>query len=305
MRLPGKILRTACLLGFKKETPHYAGSGLVVAVPGARGDSHFYLVTSKSVAERMDCCPILIGLNYKDGRKAILEADTLPWYFHPTETIAVDAAVTPFAATNWDLLDIEPVPERLFASGEMTRNGSIAVGDEITAVSAFTRFSWEDDRHFPIVRTGHLSMIPTLRLPVRHSEPMDAYVAEIAGLSGSPIWTQPTAGLYTAQKEDGQTNPSPQLDDGANVIFLGLLHGTWEVPDGAMKGQTAPYTKNMTSGMSIIVPAHKILEVINQPELASLRKKNDEQTPMKSIFRPLSFGETDTGDYRLAGAVNP
>ena len=57
MRLPNRILHTACLLGFKKETPHYAGSGFVVAVPGAHGNSHLYLVTAKHLAERMECHP--------------------------------------------------------------------------------------------------------------------------------------------------------------------------------------------------------------------------------------------------------
>jgi hypothetical protein len=42
MRLPDRVLNTACLLGFKKETPQYAGTGLVVAVPGAHGNSHLY-----------------------------------------------------------------------------------------------------------------------------------------------------------------------------------------------------------------------------------------------------------------------
>ena len=53
MRLPDRLLNTACLLGFKKELPQYAGTGFVVAVPGAHGNSHLYVVTSKRVAEKM------------------------------------------------------------------------------------------------------------------------------------------------------------------------------------------------------------------------------------------------------------
>lgn len=44
-----------------------------------------------------------------------------------------------------------------------------------------------------------------------------------------------------------------------------------------MKGVSAHYSENMTSGMSIIVPAHQILEVINQPELAAMCEKNEER----------------------------
>ena len=281
MRLPDRILHTAFLLGFKKETPHYAGCGFVVAVPGAHGNPHLYVVTSRHVAERMECCPIIMGFSYRDGSKALLEADNGHWYAHPTEASAVDVAVTPFAPSQWDLLDLEPVPEHLFASGERIRRASIGVGDEITAIGVFTRFSYED-RHLPIVRTGNLAMLPTLRIPVKNFEPMEAYVAEIEGLSGSPVWVRPTNYFDEAQKDAGGEKPSVPLNDDTDMLFLGLLHGRWEVSEGAMEGRSAQYTQNMTSGMSIIVPAHKILEVTNQPELAAMRAKNDEKIAKKS-----------------------
>jgi hypothetical protein len=276
MRLPDRILNTACLLGFKRETPHYAGTGFVVAVPGAHGNPHLYVVTAKSVAEKMECCPMIMGFSYKDGSKALLEADNVHWYSHPTEAGAVDAAVAPFAPAQWDLLDLEPVPEHLFASGERMRKASIGVGDEITAIGVFTRFSYED-RHLPIVRTGNLAMLPTLHIPVKDFEPMEAYVAEIEGLTGSPIWARPTAYFNPSQKDGGEEKPSVPSNGDTDMIFLGLLHGPWEVSKWAMEGQNAQYTENMISGMSIIVPAHKILEVINQAELATMRKKNDEK----------------------------
>ena len=274
MRLPDWIVHTAFLLGFKKETPQYAGSAFVVAVAGAHGNSHLYVVTAKHLAERMECCPIIMGFSYRDGSKALLEADNVHWYAHPTEAGAIDVAVTPFAPAQWDLLDLEPVPEHLFCSGERMRKASIGVGDEITAIGVFTRFSYED-RHLPIVRTGNLAMLPTLRIPVKNFEPMEAYVGEIEGLSGSPIWVRPTAHLNTAQKDGDEEKPSVPFDGHTDMIFLGLLHGRWEISERAMEGQSARYTENMISSMSIIVPAHKILEVINQPKLAAMRKKND------------------------------
>jgi hypothetical protein len=287
MRLPDRILHTAGLLGFKKETPQYAGSGFVVAVPGAHGNSHLYLVTAKHLAERMKCCPTIIGFNYEDGSKALFEVNKLHWYAHPTEASAVDAVVAPFEPAQWDidpatrpvgLLDVEPIPEHLFTSRERTRQTSIGVGDEITAISVFTRFSYED-RHLPIARTGNLAMIPTIPIPVKNFDPMEAYVAEIEGLSGSPIWVRSTDAAQKVRLGDEASIPSC---DNTYMLFLGLLHGRWEVPKEAMEGQSAQYTQNMTSGMSIIVPAHKILEVINGPELAALRLKND-QTSTESF----------------------
>jgi hypothetical protein len=281
MRLPDRILRTPCLLGFKKETPQYAGSGFVVAVPGTHGNSHLYVVTAKHLAERMECCPIIMGFSYMDGSKALVEEDSIHWYAHPTEASAVDVAVTPFASAQLNLLDLEPVPEHLFTSNERMRKAPIGVGDEITAIGMFTRFSYED-RHMPIVRTGHLAMLPTLRIPVKNFEPMEAYVAEIAGLSGSPVWVRPTDYFNAAQKDGGKENPSVPFNGDTDVIFLGLLHGRWAVSEEAMEGQSAQYTEKIVSGMSIIVPAHKILEVINQPELAAIRSKNDQKIAKKS-----------------------
>jgi hypothetical protein len=281
MRLPERTLHTAFLLGFKKETPQYAGSAFLVAVPAAHGNSHLYVVTAKHLAERMECCPIIMGLSYKDGSKALLEADNVHWYAHPTEARAVDVAVTPFAPTERDRLDLEPIPEHVFTSGENVPKASVGVGDEIAAIGMFTRFSYED-RHLPFVRTGHLAMLPTLRIPVKNFERMDAYVAEIEGLSGSPIWARTTNSFNAAQKDRSEEKPSVPFNGDTHVIFLGLLHGRWRVPEETREGQSAPYTQNVISGMSLIVPARKILEVINQPELAAMRKKEDEKIARKS-----------------------
>jgi hypothetical protein len=270
MRLPDRILNTACLLGFKKETPQYAGSGFVVDVPGTHGNSHLYLVTAQRIAERLECCPIVMGFSYKDGTKALLEADTVHWYAHPTDAGAVDAAVTPFGPFQSDLLDLEPIPQHLFALPEEMCDSRIAVGEEIAAIGVFTRFSYHD-RHLPIIRTGNLAMLPTLKIPVKNFEPMEAWVGEIEGLSGSPVWMRRPADM---QIKPGYENGKKQsLSGDSEMLFLGLLHGPWEIPEREMEGQSAHYTECMATGMSVIVPAHKILEVIHQPELEAMRKK--------------------------------
>ena len=277
MRLADRILNTACLLGFKQETPRYGGSGFVVGVPGANGNSHLYLVTAKHIAERLECCPIIMGFNHRDGSKALIEADDVHWYTHPTEADAVDAAVTPFPPIECDSLDIEPIPEHLFASPENVCDGSIAVGDEISAIGVFTRFSYED-RHLPIVRTGNLAMLPNLSMPIRNFEPMEAYVAEIKGLSGSPVWVRQPAQVK-AVDEDVQQSSAFR---GADMLFLGLLHDGWEIPEQVMDAHSSYYTEGMTEGMSIIVPAHKILEIIHQPELEAMRREGGEKIAAES-----------------------
>ena len=274
MRLPDRILNTACFFAYKEEKPRYGGTGFVAAVRGIHGNAYLYLVTAKHVAEKLEACPFIVGFNHKDGSKAEIDADEVKWYYHPTEPNAVDAAVTPFAPTQYNLLDLELVPEEFFTTPEVIRKACIGIGDEITTVGLFTRFSGKD-RNFPIARTGNLAMLPTERIPVKKFDPMEAYLAEgrsIGGLSGSPAWVRQTAYMTLTQ---GKTNPIP-FCGGSDIYFLGLLHGHWDVPEDVMSRAGVEYAEAVNMGISIIVPAHKILEIIYQSELVAMRKKNDD-----------------------------
>jgi hypothetical protein len=78
-------------------------------------------------------------------------------------------------------------------------------------------------------------MLPTLRIPVKNFEPMEAYVAEIEGLSGSPVWVRPTDYFNVAQKDGSEEKPSVPFNGDTDVIFLGLLQGRWAVSKAAMR----------------------------------------------------------------------
>ena len=162
--------------------------------------------------------------------------------------------VTPFASAQRDLLDFERIPEDVFASGERIRKASIGIGDE------FPRSACSRDFLMKIatclIRTGHLAMVgSTMRIPVRNFEPMEAYVAEIEGLSGSPVWVRPTDYFNAAQKNGGEEKPFVPFNSDTDVFFLGMLHGRWAISKAAMEGLSAQYAEQMISGMSIIVPA--------------------------------------------------
>ena len=100
-------------------------------------------------------------------------------------------------------------------------------------------------------------------------------------ISGSPVWVRPTDYFNAEQNDGGKEKPPVPFSGDTDVILLGLLHGRWAISKQAMEGLSAQYTEEMVSGMSIIVPAHKILEVINQPELEAMRTK-DEMIAKKS-----------------------
>src|SRR5437879_13372135 len=80
---------------------------------------------------------------------------------------------------------------------------------------------------------------------------------------------------------DGKT-PLAFAATGA-IFLLGLMHGHWDLPKGfssLIQGETT----NM--GISIVVPAHKIMEILNHPELVDMRKKTDEEIAKENLQTP-------------------
>jgi hypothetical protein len=100
---------------------------------------------------------------------------------------------------------------------------------------------------------------------------MEVYLAEgrsIGGLSGSPVFVRPTTRIVGLGNEQG-----PQAVFGMGGFrFLGLMRGHWDFPLGVQVGQA----EAVNMGISIVVPAKKILETLYHPELVALRDKQDE-----------------------------
>ena len=104
---------------------------------------------------------------------------------------------------------------------------------------------------------------------------MEAYLAEgrsIGGLSGSPVFVRNTVKMPT-QTADGK--PSYIAGLGQSHL-LGLVHGHWHLP---VSFSATEQSEAVNMGVSIIVPAKKILETLHNPELDALRKKHWNNPP--------------------------
>lgn len=166
---------------------------------------------------------------------------------------------------------MEHVPEAAFATHEKIRDFDIGVGDEVNVIGLFTEFVGFT-KHCPIVRTGNIAMMPSDKLPVDGGE-MDVYLAEgrsIGGLSGSPVFVRHTVRIGGMADAKGE----PQYVAGVGRShLLGLMRGHWDLPIGVHSQQA----EAVNMGISIVVPAHKILEVLYHPELVALREKIDRE----------------------------
>jgi hypothetical protein len=272
MRLPDTVLKTVGFLSASTTQVKYGGTGFVIATPRSDGGAFLHFVTAKHVADELGDAPFALGVNRKDGEPALIHADRVKWYFHPSEPKAVDAAVCLFAPTNYAELDLQLITEHHFALKNKMPERGMGIGDEIAVVGLFTRF-WGQKRLFPIVRTGNLAMLPTERVPARNFEPMDVYLAEgrsIGGLSGSPVFIRQTVNLML-KGEDGSDIPFAGL---GQLYLLGMMHGHWELPASFTKGENA---EAVNMGISMIVPIDKINEIIYSPEMIAMRGEVEQE----------------------------
>lgn len=277
MRLPDQVLHTVCFIAKSAAKDSYRATGFLASVAGAHGNAYLYLVTAKHVATSLATEPFIVGFNSKQNTKGRFEVNYDPavphrWWDHPTEPNAVDVAVFPFAPAEYDLLNVEWIHyPNMFATPEIIASQGIGIGDEIAVIGLFTRFSGEK-KHFPIARIGNLAMLPNERIPLEGFDPMEAYLAEgrsIGGLSGSPVFVRQTVNTSVADSKGKQV---PFAGTG-QIYFLGLIHGHWNLPVSLEKSSAA---EAVNMGISIVVPAHKIAEVLNHPELVEQRKQQDD-----------------------------
>jgi len=104
--------------------------------------------------------------------------------------------------------------------------------------------------------------------------PIDAYLVEarsIGGLSGTPVFVHMGGVRTLAGKARFR---------GGSFYWLGLMHGHWDLPvsytDSLAENISTGERVNM--GIAIVVPAMKILEVLTQPQLVEMRRR-EEVTP--------------------------
>jgi hypothetical protein len=274
MRIPDQMLDCVGFISHDTPTIKYGGTVFLVGTVGTFGNVFLHLVTARHVAEKIDPGNFVVGFNGKNGGKILIKsAEGSRWWYHPTERESVDVAVTLFATEEIAEYKLQWIPEDMFVTDERMKEYHIGIGDQVNVVGLFTRFSGQK-KHIPIVRTGNLAMVPDEPIPVKDFGQMEAYLAEgrsIGGLSGSPVFVRNTVGLPNLF--DLQKKPIFALVMG-QLHFLGLMHGHWDVPTNFNAGQQLEWV-NM--GVSIIVPAKKILETINHPEIVEMRNEVDRQ----------------------------
>jgi hypothetical protein len=271
MRVSDRVLTCVGFFSYDNPKIKYGGTGFVVGVRGLHDNAYLHLVTAQHVAENFEDAPWVFGINLKSGGKVLIKGtpEDAKWWYHPTDKEHVDAAVAILATDKLSDYDLHWLPETMLLDDESIEKHGIGIGDEVNVVGLFTRFHGQQ-RHIPIIRTGNIAMMPTEPVPTRKYSPMEAYLAEgrsIGGLSGSPVFVRETINMEVADGSGGKKYFYGQ----GNIYLLGLMHGHWDVD---LKKTEQIEAVNL--GVSIVVPAKKIREILYHPELVALRKAFDD-----------------------------
>jgi hypothetical protein len=285
VRIPDKLIKSVGFVSRYEPTDgditpmRYGGTAFIVGVRTDANNGVAHLVTAKHVAEAIEPAEAVIAMNAKDGAPLFLRTGNQEWFYHPTEKDSVDVAVMPFGSARFHDYDITWIPEGIFATETRIAEFDIGLGDELVAIGLFTRF-FGSTHLIPLVRTGNLAMMPKDKIPTKKFGAMEAYLAEgrsIGGLSGSPVFVRNTVNMPTKTASGAPAHISGL----GSLHFLGLMQGHWETPTSFSDIEEM---EAVNMGVSIIVPAKKILEVLYHPELVAMRKKHYEENQKDSSY---------------------
>jgi len=231
-----------------------------------------YVVTAKHVARDLQDREVYILANDKFGGVTSLTNLGPQWWTHPTDSTA-DIAVRQLGFQGD--MDVLAVPERDFVTPESMKAGQVALGDECFITGLFTPAPGTK-RNTPIIRHGNISMLPEDQIQTELGF-ADVYLVEarsIGGLSGSPVFTRVPL-RYGIEMPKGTT---AYFDAIGPFKLLGVMQGHWSITEDKINESQIEQNRKhgVNLGIGIVIPAIKILETINQPGLAELRRLGDE-----------------------------
>ena len=288
-RVPDIFARSVGFLLFKskgREELSFAGTCFLVQYPlSTPGRAMQYLVTAAHViayiSQNSVDGTVYVRVNRVSGEIAHVRSHPSDWIRHPTDPF-IDVAVCQWQPHDFDdvrspesakaaPMDLIPVGTDLFASPSILRDRDVGIGDDVFAIGLFSRFVGSA-KNMPIVRKGSVALMPDEPVPTRKFGNIEAYLIElrsIGGLSGSPVF------LYHV----GSRVVRGQIDGAGLFYFLGLVHGHWDTPKSRKTGVrrsnrkvVSPFeAEKVNLGIAVVIPAQKIVEVLDHPGLKKIR----------------------------------
>lgn len=279
LRIPDIVLKSIGYLGERIGEDSSAssldlfGTGFFIAVPSAvhSGRSYCAFVTAKHLLDDHKGRDLVLVVNSRTGAPGILALPSnVPWWTHPSDK-TTDVALALF---NPDAeLDVIQIHTNEFLNAEKMVQKHIGLGDEVFFPGLFV-WAPGNDRMTPIVRHGNIALVPDGQIQVESSF-ADVYLVEahsLGGMSGSPVFAVETIAL--------RLNDDSVLRGSGMPYLLGLMHGHWDIKESDINLPhfSQDRKRGVNMGIAVVIPATKILDILNRPELVAIRAATDAET---------------------------
>jgi len=258
MKLDPAFIEVACFLGVDIEgkiVPKATAFYVVVPFKHDRMKGRAYLVTARHNLESARGKPLFASIN-TGNIGADRAAEWLPivtdhWFFDNQDNSS-DLAIADWRPSESYSASYLGVLTDNFIEGPPESGPPFPLnpGLETATVGLFSYHSGRD-RHTPILRSGSIAALPTEPI-MSGLGAASGYLIEarsVGGLSGSPVFV----GEDTYQGLKRQP-------------LLGLIHGHYDWKDEASEVGTTIQT-----GIAIVTPSYKILDILRSPECVSTR----------------------------------
>ena len=261
-----------------KGTDH-GGTGFFVSVPSERFPhiGYVYAVTNKHVA--IDKGFSAIRINKIDGSVDCFDTDPVQW-----ESLAnLDIAVYSAFSLNSEIHKYSHIPTSFFATDELVLKESIGIGDDAFMIG---RFINHDGKlvNLAAARFGNISVMPTIINYAGYAN--ESYCIDLhsrPGFSGSPVFVYRLPGAdFEANEKHGR-----MVLESSFLYFLGIHWGQfpedWEIKENIVPTK---YVRGV-SGMTMVIPAQKILDLLNVEKLKMRRTVDDQERTIEECFPPV------------------
>lgn len=249
-----------------------------------------YLITAQHVINKIrdesDDQIVWVKVNMKDGPAKWIPTDIGEWKLHPADSQNVDVtALTISRIGDWENAQFMGF-DKSIAKDESSLRDGIGLGDEVNIVGLFTE-SYGRMRIYPIVRCGTIARMPDEKIRIELSGAdigeTDTYLIEThstGGPSGSPVFLNVRSVLKRSDSEAIYREM---------FYLLGLVHGHWDMSIGVNKDILAEYKEiieNINTGISVVIPAAQIFEVLEHEEFAREREEAREEIVRETMPTP-------------------
>ncbi len=213
---------------------------------------------------------VLLRFNLKSGGYTLVETDVAQWVLHPTGSVDVGIVALSIPPD----LDFRFLAESIAVTPDIIAKHRIGIGDDVFITGLFANH-YGTEQNIPILRVGNIAAVPEEPVKTQLGA-MEAYLVEarsIGGLSGSPVFVYLDPLRQGAGPKGSLLVSSGDGPIGGAFFLLGLIHGHYDVPAVLdLERADGLRDKAINMGIAIVVPVTKIIETINQPERAALRK---------------------------------